>query len=462
MKQSLSVSIRRSTSVLLALAAVALVAVAGGQPVSASTSGGPKDAVPHFALAAASTHCPSGTAPGVTAKQISVAATIIDLTGGSVNNATYGVPSVQDQEAYWNIVAKSINNSGGAGCRKIVMSFYQVNPIDAAQSQQQCLAIAAAQPYIVLDTGALSTTGSGNCIPAHKVFLASGYLTQDQLTKYHPYYLQIGGIAKDVAKTTVLAIKQLGYFSPKKGFKKLGLLYRNCTPSNVAAARAAYAAAGVPSSKTVSYSLGCPAGPTDTPASLQQAVLSFKSAGVTDVTEISVNDFGTFTQIAQQQAFKPQYLLGDPTFVTGKQTGADALDPTNADGAVNIMASAYGEETTPGYKPSGGTKKCDAIYKAAGQPSVYKQGAGIGGFACNYLWFVQALLNHMRTVAPSGVPAAMHSIGSLPQTYPGGPVDFAAAPVGQTYGVNFWRPIYYRATCTCWLVPNPTWYPPFK
>ncbi len=71
-----------------------------------------------------------------------MAASIIDVSSGSLTNATVGVPSTKQQEADYNLVAKKINSEGGAGCRKIVMSFYDVNPVDAANAQQACLSIA--------------------------------------------------------------------------------------------------------------------------------------------------------------------------------------------------------------------------------------------------------------------------------------------------------------------------------
>lgn len=246
--------------------------------------------------------CPKESARGATSNTVTAAVTVINLSIGSLNNSTYGIPSVQDQEDDWNLVADDINKSGGAGCRKIETKFYRVNPGDPAAAQQVCLNIAAAHPYIVLDSGALTEAGYGNCIPAHKTALASGYLTQDELKKYHPYYLQIGAIPEDTIRTGTLGLNQLGDFGPAKNFKKIGVLYHTCAGSLIAAQRAALAEAGVPSSKIVSYSLGCPS-TEDTPAALEQAVLSFKNAGVSSVTAPEITDFGVFTQIAKQQNF---------------------------------------------------------------------------------------------------------------------------------------------------------------
>ena len=76
------------------------------------------------------TSCPKGAAPGVSSHQIVIAATVIDLSEGSLTNSTFGVPPVATQDADWNTVANSINKSGGVGCRQIVMHYYDINPAD--------------------------------------------------------------------------------------------------------------------------------------------------------------------------------------------------------------------------------------------------------------------------------------------------------------------------------------------
>jgi hypothetical protein len=448
---------------LLTAGLVGGLLIAVGGPAGANGTSAASSGSTSLRIQTTAARCPSGSASGATSKQLTVAATIIDISSGSLNNSTVGVPSVQEQKDDWNTVAHSINSSGGAGCHKIVMSFYDVNSIDTAGAQQVCLNIAAARPYIVLDTGALTDIGASNCIPAQKVPLVSDFLTQDQLTQYFPYYLMPADIPTDGARNGILGLKQLGYFSPSKGFKKLGLLYHDCTPAFVAAQQAAIKEAGISGNKLVSFNLGCPAGQNDTPASMEQAVLSFKSNNVTDVTEAGVNDFGIFSQVAQQQDFKPQYVLDDPgQIATGVKSGADAPNPSNFNSAVDVIGGGYGEQTTPGFKSSGGTKKCDAIYAAAGKPSVYKQADGYGGFTCDYLWFVQALLNNASTVQQSTLAKDMHSIGTVDFSYGAGPVDFSAAPAGKPYGISYWRPIYYHQSCTCWQVPNATFHPPFK
>ena len=451
--------VRRSLAAPAAIAVVAAVLSGCGSsthsssPTTSAGGGG-----------ATKAGCPSGTAPGATASQVTVAITVVNISGGSLTNATVGVPTVQVQKADWNLVADSINKAGGAGCRKLALQFYNVNPLDATAAQQVCLTIAASQPYIVLDTGSLTDVGASDCIPAHKVPLASQYLTQDQLTKYSPYYLQTGDIPNDTLRNGILGLKQLGYFSAAKGFSKLGLLYHTCTPALLTAQQAALTAAGVPDSKIVTYNLGCPAGQVDTAASMEQAVLSFKNAGVSDVNEVGVNDWAIFTQVAQQQNFKPHYVFDDNAMTINNQTtGADAPNPANLNGAVDVVTgTASGEQSTPGYVPSGGTAKCNALFAAVGQPTVFKQQDGYGGVACDSLWFVQALLDHSSKLGAATLVSAMHSAGTIDFSYPEAPIDFSAAPAGAAYGVGYWRADDYVGSCSCWQVPNPTFHPPFK
>jgi hypothetical protein len=443
---------------------ISVSVMAGLAFTEVSSAGGSVDR----AAAEASTHalrgasnCAKGAAPGITAGTVRLAVTVVNISGGSLTDATVGIPTAPEQEKDWTLVANSINKAGGAGCRKLQLSFYDVNPIDAAGAQQTCLTIANSHPYMVLDVGALSEVNASNCIPAAKVPFVSNTLTPDQLTKYFPYYLEVGGVPTDALRNGILGLNQLGYFKASKGFKKLGVLYDTCNPALIAADRAALKQAGVPAAKTVYFNLGCPAGEVFSSAAVEQAVLSFKNSGVTDVTDVG-GPTVTFTQQAALQNYKPIYVLTDDTVGEETLTGSNAPNPTNLNGAINIGATAYGEQTTPGFKPSSATKKCNAIFAAANLPSVYVQSDAYGGVACNYLWYVQALLNHATTVQQSKLPSSLHNVGTVNFSYPSAPVNFTAAPKDVPYGTSLWRAEIFVASCKCWHVPDPTFNPPFK
>jgi hypothetical protein len=407
--------------------------------------------------------CPKGTAPGLSAAAVKVAITVVDINSGSLTNSTVGIPTVAEQEQYWSLVAKSVNKSGGAGCRKLQLSFTNVNPVDTADAEQSCLTIANSHPYFVLDSGALTEIGASDCIPEAKEILISQFLTPDQLSKFYPYDIQPNDVPTDGLRNGILGLKQLGYFDAAKGFKKLGVLYDTCNPALIVAERSAIKQAQLPLSKVVEFNLGCPAGQAFTAASMEQAVLTFKSDGVTDVTDAGAGEAtASFTEEAALQHYAPIYVLTDDQVSLPSASALEAGSPANLKGAVNVTASGYGEAQTPGFKPSAGTKKCDAIYAVAGLPNVYKQLDGYGGAVCIDLWFVQALLNHATSVQPDKLPAAIHAIGSVLYPYPSGPIDYSAAPKGSAYGVGYWRPEYYVESCKCWQVPNSTWHPPFK
>jgi hypothetical protein len=445
----------RLMAVPLAACLLSGLALMSSSPASASTAA--------TNTLSSTSGCVKGTAQGVTSSTVTLAVTGVAISGGSITNATIGVPSVQAQEHDWNTVANSINKAGGAGCRKILLKFYSVNPVDAANAQQECLAIAASKPFMVLDVGALSAVNASDCVPTAKVSYASQYLTPDQLSKYYPYYLQLLGVPVSDLRNSILGFNQLGYFKPAKGFKKLGVLYATCNPALIIAERATLKQAGVPKSKIVEYNLGCPAGQTYTQAIVQPAVLAFKSAGVTDVTSASAGtSAAVFTQVAAQQNYKPQYLLASDTVALPNTTGSVVPDSPNLNGAVNVTSQAYGEETSPNFKPSSGSQKCNALFSGAGGTTVYKSLDGYEGVACNYLWYVQGILDHATSLKPAQLPVALHSVGVINYSYPFGPVNYSAAPKNAPYGVGYWRAETYASSCKCWHVPNPTWNPPFK
>src|SRR5581483_12204453 len=90
-------------------------------------------------------------------------------------------------------------------------------------------------------------------------------------------------LAEVIYKDTVFALQQRGFFSAANGFKKLGLVYRSCEPEFYSEITGWLHQAGVPSSAIVAHDVGCPTS-FDTPSDQEQAILAFKSAGVTNVT----------------------------------------------------------------------------------------------------------------------------------------------------------------------------------
>ena len=126
-----------------------------------------------------------------------------------------------------------------------------------------------------------------------------------------------------------------------------------------------------------------------------------------------------------------------------------------------MVAGGYGEQNTPGYQPSGGTQKCNAIFAAAGKTGVYQQPDGYGGVACNYLWFVQAMLNHATSLQPSALATAMHSIGThyLLISVRTDQLFRSACRVGLRRELLACPS--YQASCKCYQMQDPTFNKPF-
>src|SRR5207248_9850806 len=129
--------------------------------------------------------------------------------------------------------------------------------------------------------------------------------------------------------------------------------------------------AGVPSSQIVTYNFGCPAVFAN-PSDIQAAVLKFKSANVTRLTAHQiVGDFANFSNVAEQQGFRPKYGLPDESIIDISYGGQKPNYANLAD-AIIIAGGRSGEERTPGATPSPGTAKCDVIYQTHGLPPTYK------------------------------------------------------------------------------------------
>lgn len=422
------------------------------EPGAAAAPGGP---------ARRGTRCPPGSGNGVTDKEVRIAITLISIAG-STGNETVNVPSPQTQEDYWRTVIDAINGEGGFGCRKLVPAFYEVNPVNGAEAQQKCLQIANSRPFMALDIS-LAAVGASDCIPNQKIPMLARYLSKAQLQKYYPYYLSPTGLFDDTIRNGVLSLRQQGYFSAAKRFKKLGVLYGTCVPDPIKIMRSALREAAVPEGSVVEYNLGCPPGGQNNPADLQQAVLTFKNGGVTHVTGAGITDIAGFTRSAAQQQYKPQYVLAEET-IAGTAGGGGTLqpDPANFDGAIDVVSGRYGENNTPGYKPSGATARCNAILAKKRHPPVYEQKQGFGGSVCSFLFITQELLDNASQLRGDVLVQALASLGQTDLSYPYGPIDFGVVPRGTPHGAPSWRTVQYTLACKCIRILDATYRPTFR
>ena len=401
----------------------------------------------------------TGSDQGVTDKEIKVAVIVVELAGAA-GNETLNVPPPDEQRGAWSAMADELNKTGGVACRKVNPVFFTVNPLDQSNLRQRCLDVVQARVFYVIDIGGYAAYPAFiDCYVQNKIpFYIGNFVPQAQIERSYPY-LFATSIHDNLYYNTALALKELGFFDPAKGFKKLGFFYQDCIPEHPQKYLRWLQQVGVPSSQIVSYSFGCPSAVYASPADIAQVVLQFQQEGVTHVTHVRGDgDWYNFTRAAQQQGFKPKYGFGD---VSASYSAYGTLSPDwqNADSTILITSRRFNEERTPGHVPTAVTQRCQRIMAADGQPDMYRQKLGMGGIACNYWWFLAHAVAHAPELKRTALAEGLARGGAIEFSYPHGPASF---PTPQTtYGGNFWRPLTARADCSCWRVVDPTFRPTF-
>jgi hypothetical protein len=398
---------------------------------------------------------PPGSAPGVSAEQIKVGIVLTEVIG-PIGNSAVGVAPTAQQQKWYEAVIDSINKGGGVACRKVVPQFFKANPADQSNLQQVCLDIVQSNAYVAIDNGAYAYFPQKQCYAQHEVpYFGGYYLTRTEMERSFPYLFNIAEF--DVLmRNTILGLRQIGFFDPAKGFKKLGFVYQDCDSRLIDTTLKAIDEVGLTSS-LVTYSVGCPS-TFASPSDLAGAVLKFRQNGVTHVTTAHfIGDIRNFTQIAEQQGFRPRYGLPDDSLIDTTY-GTQAPNYDNIANAIAITSGRSGEERTPGMTPSSGTQRCDAIYAAHGIAPTYKLPAG-AGYACDALWMFQAAVNNAASLQRSALAAGLQRTKTIDFSYPGGPTDFSQPRV--TTGGHFWRVAQFMPSCSCWQVVDREFHPPF-
>jgi hypothetical protein len=172
-------------------------------------------------------------------------------------------------------------------------------------------------------------------------------------------------------------------------------------------------------------------------------------------TGFFVGDFASFTNIAEQQRFRPRYVVADDQLITVSY-GNMRPNYTNINGAVAISAARSAEETTPGMKPTAGTRRCDAIFARHGIAPTYKLPYA-GGNTCDQVWMFAAAVDHAPALQANALAAGLQSTGSIDFSFPQGPNRLGVQ--GGTTGGQFWRYTAFTTRCNCWRVTDPTFRP---
>jgi hypothetical protein len=389
------------------------------------------------------------------ARNMSVGVVLIDALG--LNNV-FGIPSPSGQQAMWNAAIDSINKSGGAGCSHLVPDYQTYNEGDPSTAQSACLAFVQHKDFAVL-SGLLPQNPDTCMLQNHLPVFEEIPISSKDIQQFYPYYFSVDSQIQVVYRNWANAARQFNMFNPANGFKKLGIFYSDCQPEVNAAMLADLQAIGVAGGAVDRADLGCPTS-FASPSAIEQAVVKFKSDGVTTATiDNDIKDTQNITKQSQAQGFRPRWAIPDLGTAAVTANPAFAPDPNNFDNALAITPQQYGANTSPGFKEDPTTVQCDQVMTSHGQPGVMSSPDQFAGVVCNLVSMFAASVNHAPSVAQDQLAAGLQRAGSVPFSFPDGPDNFSAP--GTTWGGEFWRPLTYHSSCGCWQTDNPNFQPSF-
>ncbi|MHB8465651.1 MAG: type 1 periplasmic-binding domain-containing protein, partial [Acidimicrobiales bacterium] len=301
---------------------------------------------------------------------LKIGVVIPDIGSGSASvNSTFGLPSASEEQADYAAVFDSINKAGGVRCHSLVGDYQVFNETDSTAPQSECIQFNSDKVFAVL--GGWLPTANDNCALAdHIPVLEQVPVSGPAVKQYYPYALSVDGELDLIDHNFAHAVANMGYFSASKGFKKVGIFYRDCIAGEYQTMVAQLESVGVPASAITSADIGCPFVPFAPPQDVEQAVLQFQSAGVTDVIPMNeYEDLQAFTRDANAQGYKPQYLVADDGIVATSGSPSFAPTASNFDKAVAITPSQYGAIQS-GLPETAATKQCDQIMTSHRLPTV--------------------------------------------------------------------------------------------
>ena len=399
--------------------------------------------------------CPGGTAVGVSDKSIEIAVILVAIVGPAANSI-FGIATPAEQRRFYEAAIAEVNASGGVGCRRLQAKFFEANSADQNDLHRVCLEINAANVYAVLDAGAYAQFPLVDCYARARLPYFTAFLLADrQRSQYYPYLFAFN-TSDRLYRDAVLALRSRGYFDRAKGFEKLGFVYRTC--DKVLIDNQTKLLREIVGSDVVTYDFGCP-NALASPSDIQQAVLKFKSAGVTHVTTAAmVGDFANFTKTAEQQGFRPRYGIADDSVIS-LSYGTLRPDYNNIANTIAIAENRNGEERTPGTKRTAGTVRCDAALQKYGNLGTTYKLSATAGNACSLVWMFDAAVENATTIERTGLAPGLQRAKAVEFSFPQGPNDLSG--VRNTTGGQFWRPVQFYKSCDCWRVLEAKYRPSF-
>lgn len=388
----------------------------------------------------------TASAPGITAKEVVVGASVVNLAG-PVGNAAFDIRP--DMKEVIDAVVEDINGRGGVACgRKLVVKKYDVNPIDQNDQQAKCLQMVQDKVFSVIDAAGYVRPVGRTCFVQNKLpHQLSTSSTEVDLKKGYPFLYGEPASAEKQVRDGVLGLAEVGFFRAPK-FLKLGLLVDTCDPSAVAELEANLGKVGVKPEQVSKYTVNCAL--VAPPNEVLQGVVQHRSAGATHVfLASSLSNNQRYTSLARQQNFTPVYGVSD----YGTSTSSAGTWDASFAGAVGVTSTRRGELNSGVKNPR--LQACERIVRAKGLAGFSSEKEDGAAFTlCDALWFFQKAIDKAGA-NPTRSSFVEVGVGTLGTHESGGGSDGIFDRRGKVSGGDFYRFLRFDGGCGCWKVEDP-------
>lgn len=428
----------------------------GGAPTTGTAVGGTTGAGPGGTSTTGGTAVggSSGTATAIRSTT-PIKIGVFYLNGGNqVISSAFPGSSVSfgDGKREAQAIIDDINAHGGAGGRKLVPSWIEVQATDNdSQRQQHCLgAVQDSHPVALMAIFNL-TAGLASCVEQSNVLMidvALGAGDDELYKKAKNHAFSPSQLTRNAEQKLVLALAHAEGKLPAG--KTVGLVAQGDDPMYPRVLR--NTVEPLLKSWNVPYDEQILSSGSDT-SGMNAAILKFTQDHV-DTVVFSLGSGGIpevlFMQAAEQEQFRPAYLMGDSTdtnFV-GSQAPANQIKRISGAGTyplANVRSDQY---------PSGPVEQhCIALLNKAIGGYTNRYSSLTGTLYCEILYsfsFVAGAVSGVLT--PESWAAAYHGLGSAYRPVTTFSTDFRPDHLD---GASSYRTLGYGASCACITYTSP-------
>lgn len=341
-------------------------------------------------------------------------------------------------------IVNDINKHGGVNGRKIQAFFGDWNAASGESGREaDCTQLTEDDKVSFIITVVNMSQGYAACAARHNVPVINASFGAGDDTMYKQFSLFLYSASLMDLNTEESLVLQTGRADGRvAAAKKLGVVIDNTPPGDPQYNRVLNATvAPILKAWGVPYETFGVA----TQADVNGAVLRFRADGVKTVLFIAPSGIIEilFMESAENQGYRPDYILGDSTSTWFIGQAAPAAQVQHITGAGSLPLSNVPESQ---YATTTREKQCFAVIAAAGEVNHNRHNSITATPYCEATWEFVAIASRVRGVlTPASFYAAYPTVRSFP------PVTTFAINFGdgKHFGASEYRTLGYTARCQC-------------